>query len=123
MANKKKTDDEMVVNEQPNIIKIELSEKEKTNTELAKGRLTEYKVPENELDIVHAELEQTDIDRVSMDKKSKPYVQKFDVRAWNLFRSNAKKLGYDHVRVLYAPEGTDIAVLDPTVTETKESKQ
>lgn len=120
MTNKKKTEEQPT---EAKVVKIELSAKEKSNAELAKGRVTEYEVPANELDIVHVELEQTELDRSSGDKKSKPYVQKFDDRAWNQFRANAKKLGYNHVRVLYAPEGTNVEVLDPVKAETKEEKK
>ncbi len=86
------------------VIKITLTADEKENKQLAKGRVTEYTVPTNEEDIVHVEIEKTSFaSRGKGGKKSIPTVQKFDKRAWLQFRKNAHSLGYDHVRVLYAP--------------------
>lgn len=100
-------------------IKVELSDKEKANAEIAKGRVTEYEVPEKEReDTVHVELETVQMN-ADFEKTSKPYIQKFDTRAWNNFRQQAKKLGINHVRVLYAPKGVNVEVTDPVTTETK----
>jgi len=104
----------------PLTVKIELTEIEKENKQLSKGRLTSYVVPEKEEGHVHVELEKVNINSATFQKESKPYVQKFDVRAWNNFRQNAIKIGFNHVRVLFAPEGTNIEIVDPVKAETKE---
>lgn len=98
------------------IVKITLSNDEQANANLRQGRLEEYTVPGNELDIVHAEIEKVSIDARSGKKKSVPAVQKFDLRAWRLFRKNAYNLGYNHVRVLHAPasvKGDDLKIAVP----------
>ena len=104
-------------------ITIELTEAEKTNAELRKGRRTSYVVPSNERDTVHAEIEKVQFRRGGNGagtKSSKPTVQKFDIRAWLKFRKNAKSLGYSHVRVLYAPE--NLPEKDRSVVQVKEGE-
>jgi len=103
-------------------VKIELTESEKDNKELAKGRRTEYVVPKLELEHVHVELEKVNIDSATFKKESTPYVQIFDPRSWNQFRNQALKLGFNHVRVLHAPAKTNLEIIDPTKAETKEAK-
>lgn len=83
-------------------VTFKLTERELSNAELAKGRVTEYEVPGKELHLVHVELEQTDFG-VEGEKVSKPFVQKFEERAWLQFRKVGIGLGYKHCRVLHAP--------------------
>lgn len=104
-------------------IKVEFSADEKSNPVLKAGRVEAYEVDEKELDFVHVELEKVEFERGTGKKKSKPFVQKFDPRAWNNFRGEAKKLGFTHVRVLYAPEGTNLEVLDPSKAERRMGKK
>lgn len=106
------------------VIEITLTADEKENPQLAKGRVTEYTVPTNEEDIVHVEIEKTSFaSRGKGSKNSVPSVQKFDQRAWLQFRKNAHSLGYDHVRVLYAPATMKKADLEVVVpTSPKEAK-
>jgi len=85
------------------VIKIDLTEEERNNKELAKGRITEYSVPPGEEDAIHVEIEKTEFSSVGK-KKSVPTVQKFDQRAWLNFRKHCSGLGYNHVRIIYAPE-------------------
>ena len=103
----------------PLTVKIELSEMEKDNKQIAKGRRTSYVVKVAEQGHVHVELEKVSMNRTTFEKQSVPYVQIFDVRAWNNFRKQAKKLGFVHVRVLHAPPKTNIEVIDPMTAETK----
>ena len=106
-----------------NVIVVEFTEQEENNPALKEGRVEDYEVNEKEKDYVHVELEKTEFDRSSGKKKSKPMIQKFDPRGWNNFRGQAKKLGFIHVRVLYAPEGTNTEVLDPIKAETTMGKK
>lgn len=91
------------------LIKIELSEEEKVNKELAKGRLTEYTVKESEKDAIHVELENVTTARGSMRKTSLPFVQIYEKNAWHGYvRNNILSSGYSHVRILYAPKDANI---------------
>jgi len=101
---------------QANIVEVKMTEQEEGNVEIRKGRVTEYEVPAAELGHVHVELEQVQIDS-GFKKKSKPFVQKFDLRAWDNFRKNVVKLGYNHCKVLFAPEGVNIEIGDPRKDE------
>lgn len=89
------------------------------NPEMDKGRVKSYEVPDGEEGIVHVELEKVSFARSGANagrKTSKPKVQKFDVRAWNNFRKNARNLGFSYVKVLHAPEGvaTDVVEIKST---------
>lgn len=96
------------------IVKITLSEAEKNSPELAKGRVSgDYIVKENESDVIHVELETTQFNATSGVKKSSPAVRKMNERAWLNFKKHCKGLGFNHVRVLYAPEGVDTKIVDP----------
>lgn len=104
------------------IVKVEWTKKEQGNEEIRKGRIEkEYKVPANELNHVHAELEQVQMN-TDFEKTSKPTVQKFDLRAWDNFRKNVIQLGYNHCKVLYAPEGTNIET-SKTLKKVKAEKE
>lgn len=108
----KKADDAQekeTVKGKSNVIKIEFSEQEKANAELAKGRLTEYEVPEGEENVVHVELEKTHIGR-DFKKSSYPYVCKVNTNQWPSFKANLIKSGFNHVRVLFAPEGVNTEI-------------
>jgi len=92
------------------------------NPEMDKGRVTSYTVPEGEENIVHAEIEKVSFARSGATagrKTSRPTVQKFDIRAWNNFRKNARNLGYSYVKVLHAPEGVDTSVVEQKAVEQK----
>ena len=96
-------------------VTVKIPADELSNKALMEGRLTEYIVPVGESeDTVHVELEQTEFERNTGKKKSNPYVAKFNSKAWNGFRKACVGLGYIHVRVLYAPAGVDLEVIDPT---------
>lgn len=104
----------------PLTVKVELTEIEKENKQLSKGRLESYVVPEKEEGHIHVEVERVKINSATGVKESSARVVKLDPRAWNNFRKQALKIGFNHVRVLYAPEGTNLEVVDPVKSETKE---
>lgn len=79
------------------VIQVEVTEK----GEFAKGQRSEYVVPSNEKDTLHAEIEKRAFKGGV--KVSNPYVQKFDKRSWLNFKKNAKNLGFSYVKVLYKP--------------------
>ena len=90
----------------PKVVTIRLTAEEKNNSELAKGRVISYEVPPDELNSIHAEIEQVAFRSGGASagtKTSSPFIQKFDPRAWANFRNSARALGWSHVRVLYAP--------------------
>lgn len=95
-------------NLKPKVVKIKWTEKEEKNEIFSRGRLKEYTVPADELDSVHVELEKEELK--GLEKTSKPYVQKFDLRAFDNFRKNGRMLGFSHIRVLYAPEGVNTKI-------------
>lgn len=94
-----------------NVIKIQLSDKELKNQELAKGRKTEYTVDEKEVNNIHVEVEKTNMTATG-DKKSTPRILKFNGRSWEQFRKNGRLLGFNHIRVLFAPEGTNLEIVE-----------
>lgn len=112
MPSKKNTSED-VKEPEAKIVKIELTEKEKNNKSLAEGRVTEYTVPANELGHVHVELESVQMNS-NFEKTSKPFIQKFDTRAFDSFRRIAKMQGFTHCRVLHAPEGVNTEFIDPS---------
>lgn len=92
-------------------VKIEFTPAEKENKILQKGRITEYTVPLDELDSVHVELEQVEmnLDANGMAfKKSNPYIQKYNAQTWLKQKDKLAFHGFTHIRVLYAPKGVDI---------------
>lgn len=112
MATKKKVEEKLSAK----VVSIEMTVQEKNNAEIRKGRIEEYEVPVNEQDHVHVELEQVQLNS-SFEKTSKPFIQKFDVRAWDNVRKNVIKLGFNHCKVLYAPEGVKTEIGDPKKDE------
>ena len=90
---------------------IELSEDEKANAELAKGRKTTYEVQVKDQGSVHIELENVQSGK-NMRKTSKPHVAMIDPKQWDKFRKQIILLGYDHYRILYHPEGMTEAQLE-----------
>lgn len=87
-------------------IDIELTEEEKSNAELRKGRVEKYTVKGAERKLVHVEVERVNIvtDGGKIEKTSKPQVQKYDPVMYRLMKKQYKSLGYDHVREIYNPE-------------------
>lgn len=91
------------------IVTIELTQEEKNNSELRKGRLKRYVVPAKVVELadsVHAEIEQLQFDKQGK-KTSHPYVLKVNARTWLKWRTKALLMGFVHVRVLYCPKGVD----------------
>lgn len=103
--------------------KFTVPKEEQSNKEIFRGRLTTYEFKEAEKDLVHVELEKMNFDSATGKKKSNPFVQMYDVKAWSNFRKNALKLGFTHVRVLHAPEGVDTSIADPKKDEKKAVKK
>jgi len=103
------------------VVTVEFTQDEKDNKNLREGRVEEYEVKANELDFIHAEIEQVYIDQASGKKKSKPNVHKWTKGSWENFRTTARMLGYNHVRVLHAPDGVSIEIKDP-VTKPQKKK-
>lgn len=108
--------------EWPKVIKPTLTQHEKDNKSVRKGRVTEYEVKEKDKDFVHVEIEQTNVDMRTGTKKSVPTVQMYAPRQWDLLRKNIKLQGYDHVRVLYAPEGVETHVMTLKELQKKNKK-
>jgi hypothetical protein len=89
-----------------------------SNPEMQKGRVTEYVVKESEKGFVHAEIEKVAFSSVGAEagrKTSVATVQQFNVRAWDGFRKNARNLGFSYVKVLHAPKGANIEIVEPRI--------
>lgn len=64
-----------------------------------------YQVPEGEENSVHAEIEVPAFDSTTGERLSKPYIQKFNIRAWSQFLQYHKNHGLNINKVLHLPEG------------------
>jgi hypothetical protein len=75
--------------------------------EVEKGRIKpeDYEVKPGEETYVHAEIEAVNFEPSTGKKKSVPFVQIFEKRAWKIFSERARQLGYTHVKLLHLPEG------------------
>jgi len=73
------------------------------NPEIEKGRVKRYTVQKGEEGVYHVELERTEFDNEG-NKKSTPFVQKYDPRTWQMVERNLSALGYNYVRVLHDPK-------------------
>lgn len=65
---------------------------------------SDYEVPKHEKHLVHAEIEKRIFDRVTGERKSKPYVQKWDPQQWETWKTQAESLGYTINCILHAPD-------------------
>ena len=72
------------------------------------GRHTgKYEVKADEKDSIHVELEQVKFDRETGEKTSRPFIQKYSKAAWVGVRKSIHLYGYQHVKVLHAPQGSN----------------
>lgn len=77
------------------------------------GRKTSYDVPENELGVIHAEVEQVDFSRKGR-KKTRPKIIKVDPVMWKRILGALPGQGYSYICTLWIPPETD---LEPTLME------
>lgn len=54
--------------------------------------------------LYHVELEKRIFDKMTGEKKSKPFIQMFTKAEWPAFKERAARLGYNHVEVLWEPK-------------------
>ena len=96
------------------LITVPMTEEEKGNPYLMKGRVKEYKVDHRTKGMVHVEQEVVNIKvspSGSVKKASRPTIQVYDDRAWlSNVKDNMSANGFTHVKILYAPEGVDVTM-------------
>ena len=73
------------------------------NPAMFAGRLTEYTPPKGEEGDYHVEMEQVEFDPATGEKKSKPFLQKFDPVTWSRLKDQYPKQGFTFIKVWHDP--------------------
>lgn len=83
-----------------------------------------YQPGKGEENDVHALIEIPAFDPVTGERRSRPYIQKFQPGAWKQFQANGPRLGYWVQELLYAPRGinTEYHNPDPNRSQVQQSK-